>query len=251
MKVAVLQEPPSEVTSDTLLAAAEDMTSTRTGARGHLPASHQAKLSGYIGNIRSRVKVDVKTCPPHCQRFSILAMAPVGNPVSGPGGKSSGPTLQLCLEDPRPRDRRHSRIPGSNMRKRSGTPRWKCNPKKEGQEGSFRLYSKVAAKSVKARDLIFIPLLDDGHLRADFDMSSNSFSFPPLFQDNKREPLGKPEAIDTTSVVSTVAATTTAADATIDSTTAAVSTTTATDTVIVQTAKPAASAAAATGASGL
>ena len=44
--------------------------------------------------------------------------------------------------------------------------------------------AQVAAKSNEAQDSFLIPLLDDGHLGAKLDMSPNSLSFPPLFQDD-------------------------------------------------------------------
>ena len=92
------------------------------------------------------------------------------------------------------------RIPGSNKRKRPGTPRWKGDQKKEGEEGSCQMlacmeasqmHSKVAVKSAEAQDSVLIPLPDHGYLEANLDLSSNSPSFPPLLHDsNGRSPAG-------------------------------------------------------------
>ena len=127
---------------------------------------------------------------------------PVAGPVAVPA-KEAGPqpsnfnskTLVLGSDSA-------VRIPESNTRKRLGTTRRPGGREEVGGEGTNHLYSKVAVKSAEAQDSVVIPLLDDGHLGVSLDLSPNSRSFPPLFQDKSLadrpqpppgSPLGPPQ----------------------------------------------------------
>ena len=168
------------------------------------PLAAKARSSGYMGNIRSKVKVGARNVPlPRPQATHAGPWLPAAGPVAVPA-KVAGPghsdftskTLVLGNDG-------QVRIPGSSTRKRPGTTRPPGDREAGDGSGPSHLYSKVAAKSSGSQGSLVLSLPADERPGADLDLSPNSRSFPSLLQAKSVKELGKPEVMDTSGSAAT------------------------------------------------